>query len=224
MASEPVKAIIFDFDGVVLETEPYHIEAFRKIMKEDFGLSLSYDDVLVYAGLIHSEKIRRICKERGIPTPVNLEEEREKILSMAFASIEKDIRNGLTKLPSGLLDLLKNIKEKGYKIGIATMNERKYSLEILHILGIEKYFDAIITFEDVKKIKPHPEAYLKAAGMLGVNPENCIVIEDSVYGIQSAKSAGMMCIAITTTNMRERLKEADMIIDNFGEVDTENFI
>ncbi len=219
-----IKAVIFDFDGVVLETEPYHIEAFRKIIREDFGLGLSYDDVLVYAGLIHSEKIRRICKERGIPIPENLEEEREKILSMAFASIEKDIKNGLTKLPSGLLSLLKKLKEKGYKIGIATMNERKYSLEILRLLGIDAYFNAIITFEDVKKLKPHPEAYLKAAGMLGVNPENCIVIEDSVYGIQSAKAAGMMCIAITTTNMRERLKEADMIIDNFGEVDTENFI
>lgn len=214
---DSVKAVIFDFDGVILETEPYHIEAFRKIMKEDLGLSLAYEDVLVYAGLTHSEKIRRIFRERGIPMPENLEEEREKILSMAFVSIEKDIRNGLTKLPSGLLDLLKKLKEKGYKIGMATMNKRKYSLEILRLLGINAYFDAIITFEDVKKIKPHPEAYLKAAGMLGVNPENCIVIEDSVYGIQSAKAAGMKCIAITTTNPREKLKEADIIIESFGE-------
>lgn len=215
-----IKAVVFDFDGVIMETEPYHIEAFRKVFRKDFGVSLSYNDVLAYAGLTHSEKIRRLCKEKDIPIKHDPEEVREKILRMVFDSIEKDIKNNFIKIPHGLLNLLESLKGK-YKIGMATMNKRKYSLEMLRLLDIEKYFDAIITFEDVEKIKPHPEVYIKIAKMLGENPENCIAIEDSVYGIQSAKAAGMKCVAIASTNPREKLKEADMIIERFEEIDVE---
>ncbi len=221
MNSHATKAVIFDFDGVIMETEPYHIEAFRKTIEEDFGLKLAYDEVLAYAGLTHAEKIRRIFRKKGLPVDFDAEAEREKILKRAFETIEKKVRKGGISLPKGLLEFLGRLKARKYKIGLATVNKRKYISRILKIAKIDKCFDAAVTSDDIKKPKPDPEIYVKAAKKLKVAPANCTAIEDSVYGIQSAKAAGMKCIAITTTNTRERLKDADIIVDGFEEIDVE---
>lgn len=218
---EKPKAVIFDFDGVVMETEPYHIEAFRKTIREDFNVEVSYDEVLAFAGLTHAEKIRRIFRKKGLPVDFDAEAEGEKILARAFDIIEKEMKKGNIELPDGLIEFLDRLKAKKYKIGLATVNKRKYISRILRIAKIDKCFDAVVTSDDIKNPKPDPEIYVKAAKKLNANPRNCIAIEDSVYGVQSAKAAGMKCVAITTTNTRERLKDADIIVDGFDELDAD---
>ena len=89
---------------------------------------------------------------------------------------------------------------------------------ILRGLGIESYFQAIVWGREVTEGKPSPQAFLLAAEKLGVKPEDCLVIEDAVAGVSAAKRAGMKCIAVTTTNPREKLHEADLVVDSLAEV------
>ena len=89
---------------------------------------------------------------------------------------------------------------------------------IVGSLGIESYFEAIITGREVTESKPSPQVFLLAAQRLGVEPANSIVFEDAVAGVKAAKSAGMHCVAITSTHSREKLAEADLIVDSLAEV------
>lgn len=89
--------------------------------------------------------------------------------------------------------------------------------------GLKGYFKTIISCEDIKRGKPEPDIFLASARRLGVKPGNCIVVEDSLYGITAAKRASMYCIGLTTSFSRERLIEADMIVDNLTEVPLEEF-
>jgi beta-phosphoglucomutase len=103
---------------------------------------------------------------------------------------------------------------------MATSSLRYRALEIIEILDITDLFEVIITAEDVEKHKPNPELFLKAAEKLGVNPKECVVIEDAVNGIQAANSAKMFSIALLTKfhNRRSEFKEADKIISNLEEL------
>jgi beta-phosphoglucomutase len=95
-------------------------------------------------------------------------------------------------------------------------------IENIHLitgsLGIENYFEAIITGHDVTEGKPSPQVFLVAAQRLGADPKNCVVFEDAVAGVKAAKSAGMHCVAITSSNPREKLAEADLVVDSLAEV------
>jgi len=90
--------------------------------------------------------------------------------------------------------------------------------------GLSSYFETIISCEDVKRGKPEPDLFLAAAEKLETPPENCMVVEDSLYGVEAAKRAGMKCIAVTTSFPEEELKKADIIVDNLMEVPLEEFI
>ena len=123
---------------------------------------------------------------------------------------------GTGKTPTVIM-LAKMLKEKGYKLGLVTGTNSSRVRKIL-TAGLLELFDSIVTGDDVKKGKPHPEPYLNAAKMLGVAPGKCVVIENAPYGIESAKRADMFCVAITTSLPIEYLKRADKIIDKLEQL------
>ncbi len=202
----PVRAVIFDLDGVMVDTAPYHFQAWQKALAE-FGLEMSYEQFRSTFGMRNQEIIRAIFGSRFTSEQV---EEIGRRKDLIYREL---VYKHLTPMP-GLLRLIQDLKAKRFRIAVATSTSKANASLILKTLKLEHEIVALVTEEDVENGKPDPEIFLKAAEKCLAEPENCIVIEDSPAGIQAAKAAGMKVIALTTTRPPEELKEADLIVEN----------
>lgn len=128
----------------------------------------------------------------------------------------------LDEVPFGIFsdaaELLEKLHGEGERLGLATSSDRRSTAIILKRFDLEKYFDLVLTQEDIEKKKPDPGIYLKSASQLKISPEECVVVEDSEVGVKAAKRAGMKCIAVTFTTGRDRLGKADLVIDGFKQL------
>jgi beta-phosphoglucomutase len=124
---------------------------------------------------------------------------------------------GNIEMAEGLERVLKSLLDKDMKLGIATSAPSANVDFVLGNTNLHIYFDVVVDSSMVSKGKPDPEIYLMAAEQMGLLPEQCIVVEDSIAGVKAGKAAGMKVIAITTTSAREKLGDADKIIDHFNE-------
>jgi beta-phosphoglucomutase len=127
------------------------------------------------------------------------------------------IRQDIKALP-GAIKLIESLVKDKFKLALVSSAPRENIQLLLTGLNIDSYFDAIVCGEDVTEGKPSPQGFLLAAQKLGVEPENCTVIEDAVAGVAAAKRAGMHCLAVTNTHPRTSLKEADLIVDTLETV------
>ncbi len=202
----PVKAVIFDLDGVMVDTGPYHFQAWQKALA-DFGLQMTEEQFRSTFGMRNQEIIRTIFGSRFTPEQV------EEIGRRKDAIYRELIYRHLTPMP-GLLRLIQDLKAKRFRIAVATSTSRANASLILKTLKLEHEIDAIVTEEDVENGKPDPEIFLKAAEKCLAQPENCVVLEDSPAGVQAARAAGMKVIALTTTRPPEELREADLVVEN----------
>jgi HAD superfamily hydrolase (TIGR01509 family) len=116
---------------------------------------------------------------------------------------------------NGLIEFMQILKRKNIAMAIATSGIQPNIDFMFENIPIKKYFKTVVNSSHIIKGKPDPEIYLKAASLLNVSPKNCLVFEDAVVGIKSAKSAGMRVVAITTTQPKKELLEADMIVDDY---------
>lgn len=187
------KAIIFDMDGVIIDSEPTHILAERItckshgiIVPEDFWLSCRGK----MARAIFTEAVERF----GIVEKVEIDDLVDYKRTL-FASI---CESQLQAVP-GALRFISFIRTFFGKVAVATSSDRKTQQELFKQFRLNNYFDSITTGDDVRKIKPDPEAYITAAYRLGVDPKDCLVIEDTDIGITSARAAGCTAIGITTS-------------------------
>ncbi len=207
-----IKAVIFDHDGVIADTEPLHYLA-DNIVLSRFGLSVSpeQNDELV-----------------GVPTRKSWELFREMFKlqeSVGWLVQEKTgvvlglIEKQGVKPSEGLLQLLEGLKGNNYRLAIASGQYRKIIDAVIAKLGISSYFDAIVSCEDTAKEKPDPDIFLIAAKMLQVRPGECLVIEDSKTGIAAAKAAGMKCVALQTPSTASHdVSMADKVISSLKEL------
>ena len=219
-----IKAVIFDFDGVIADTEPVHFAAFRDVLNEEgyllskdeyYGKYLAYDDKTLFSKFFSSYNIKLPKKDldRLLIRKSHLYDERAKDEMKIFP---------------GVNSFLENIKYK-FRIAIGSGALKKEIISALEILGIDKYFELIISADEVVECKPSPEVYNKvldslntAKGELIMSGE-CIVIEDSVYGIEAAKKAGMRCIAVTNTYPSSELSGADVVIERLDKLSLDMF-
>lgn len=209
-----IKAVIFDMNGVIIDDEPVHEKAFRLVCKE-FSVELTSEiyeelcfgrtDVEGFDNIIKIFNLRNILPEELV----------EKKAELYFQFIE-----GNAKSYRGVLDLIKLLKGK-IKLAVASNSREDEVDATLKNFGIKDFFDVVITGSDIKKGKPDPESYLLATKKLNERPEDCLAIEDSPAGVASAKAAGLKCAAITTTHKLEALKNADLVINDFSEIDIE---
>ncbi len=208
-----MKAIIFDMDGTIINTAIEHDFPTWKEAFSLYGYDMSFDDFKKFAG----GKAHTIIKDRVDISDQEVEEFIKKRTTLLAQSIET---KGLKFIP-GFLNFLDELKQQGYKVALATgAIDSKVEVIKKHI-DLDNLFPIIVTGSEVQIAKPHPEIYLKAAEKLGLKPEDCIVVEDARNGIESAKKAGMKCIALTLTHEREELKDADLIVDSFDEISME---
>lgn len=206
-----IKAVLFDMDGVIFDTEREYLKEWEVIFKK-YGYKMKKEIYISVMGR-GRKKVKEIFKEKfGEDLPIDkMYIEKDKMLKEA-------VENNKVPLKEGALELLEFLKENGYKIALATSAKReRVKIQVSHA-KIENIFDAIVCSEDITNSKPDPEIFLKAAEKVCVNPENCIVIEDSEAGIKAAFNAKMMGFHI------EDLKKADESILKYSYKNFKNLI
>jgi HAD superfamily hydrolase (TIGR01509 family) len=207
MGDRDGRGVIFDLDGVLINSEPTHLRAYQDVLR-GYGVQLSdadyYETYLVYSD--------REVLERLVPDPGRVDE----------AAAAKS-RRYLELIASGVVPFADGLallgRTEGWRVGLATGSLRREAELALASLGVRERFRCVVSIEECRHGKPAPEPYLLAAAALGVDPTACVAVEDSPGGVQAAKAAGMRCVAVTHTCGRERLREADLVVDDLGAVD-----
>ena len=211
-----LKAAIFDWDGVVVDSSSAHKESWERLAAKR-GLSLPENHFARSFGRKNQTIIPEIYQ--WATDPEEVEE-----LGAAKEDLYREIlrESGLDPLP-GAIDLFKSLKKAGVPMAVGTSTPRKNVETVIGMIGAEGFFDAVISAEDVSRGKPDPEVFLKAAQALGVQPGDCVVFEDAVYGIEAALAGGMKAVALTTTHSRDVFRDTrpDRIVGNLCDVDLE---
>ena len=201
--------VIFDMDGVLVENSDVH-EATWLMMFKKFGKDISKEEVRGIFGATNKTFIERflgITDEKRIN---EIAEEKEALYRENFA---KSI-----KAPEGLMTLLFTLKKNNVRMAVTTSAPRANLNFVLDALDIRSFFDVLVDETFVKHAKPNPEIYTVTASKLNIEAESCIVIEDSIFGIQAGLAAGMKVIGITTTLPEDKINFADHIIHSFNEI------
>ncbi|MFH1223828.1 MAG: HAD family phosphatase [Pseudomonadota bacterium] len=205
-----MKAVFFDFDGVICDSMPGHVNSWLHASREQ-GVVINAELIYKNEGVTTLEAAELI---RNIAAKNNIKVDVPKLIRSKTEYYEKFCRPGIFKDVPGMLE---KIKKLGFKIGIVSGGDKEVIKKDLP-KELLKYFDVIVDASDYKKGKPAPDAYLTAAKKLKLPPADCVALENAPLGIKAAKSAGMKCIAITTTLKKEDLSEADVIINGHSEV------
>lgn len=212
-----VKAVIFDMDGVLVDTEPFHIQTEKRMFRK-MNLDISDEEHAGYMSTATDVMWKQIIGKRNLP--LDVAEMTELTISEGlpyFYSLEK-----IDPMP-GLVNLLEKLKEKKIPMTVASSSDPETIRVILEKSGLRKYFLHTVSSSEVGKSKPEPDVFLHAAKLLGVEPENCVVFEDSKNGIKAAKAAGMFCIAYSGANSGEQNRSlADMQIHHYEELNNQD--
>ncbi len=189
MINRKIKAVIFDQDGLMFDTERISVEAWH-IEGEAWGIHLDEDFLCTVRGMNVRDAAERFRQELGGSVDyVSFKEKKQE-------RFETMLRQRGVPVKPGLKELLAFLKEHGYKIAMATASTKEYSLENLRETGIEHYFDYIITGDMVVHAKPDPEVFLKSAEALGEKPEDCMVLEDSLNGLEAGIRGGFYTVMV----------------------------
>lgn len=206
-----IRAVIFDQDGVIADSEPLSGKTTQAVLRKH-GIEMTPDEKRDAFGRKLSEIVRDVfaARNRHIDMDDIISEYMESILEL----IEKEL-----KPIENSIELVSFLKDSGFKVAIATSSGEKKMEATLKKFGIEELFDARVSSSEVKHGKPSPEIFLKAAKKLAVKPEHCAVIEDSSFGLQAAKTAGMFAIGFMSPNTHgQDLSAADVVVEDLEKV------
>jgi HAD superfamily hydrolase (TIGR01509 family) len=208
-----IRAIIFDMDGVLVDSEPFHFE----IEKRQFELNkllISDEEHHQYMGVASDVMWYEIAKRHISPADIEYFITQNKEESIRFF-------NEIEEVPvmAGLKEVLEKLSERNIPMAVASSSIHEIIELILEKTGLLKYFQYIVSSKEAGKSKPGPDVFLLAAKKLGVEASECLVIEDSFNGIRAAKAAGMRCIAYRGPGALEASqREADAVINSFDKL------
>jgi len=208
--------VIFDLDGVIVDTKEAHFSSFEKL-GEEAGYTITHEQ---FKGLFGRRNADIFPVLFGHPLSG---EELDRLSGRKEAIFREMVRGCVQPLP-GVCALLPALKDAGFSLAIGSSTPRANIDLILNELGIMPYFSAIAAAEDVTRGKPDPQVFLCAAQRLGVPPAHCVVVEDAVAGVQAALNGGMKALAVTTNHSREDLHEATRVVDSLEEVAPQDFL
>ncbi|MBK6282582.1 MAG: HAD family phosphatase [Draconibacterium sp.] len=205
-----IKAVIFDMDGVLVDSEPFHIQN-EKMMFKKLGLDISDEEHAGYMGAATDVMWEQIIRNKKLKLDI----------SETTALTIKESLPFLRSLPEiepmpGLTDLLEKLNENQIPMAVASSSDPETIEIMLTKSGLKKYFKYAVSSVEAGKSKPEPDVFLYAAKLMNVSPENCLVIEDSKNGIKAAKAAKMLCIAYSGASSGEQdQSQADMHCSHF---------
>ncbi len=204
-----LEAVIWDMDGVIADTAAYHFKAWQTVFPPR-GAIFTEEDFRHHFGQRNDTIIRDTIP--GISA-----EELEVVVTEKETAFRREAAGRVSPLP-GAIALIKTLREHGVKMAIASSAPPENINLVMGSLGIKEYFQAIVWGKEVPEGKPSPLIFLLAAERLGVEPANCLVVEDAVAGVAAAKRAGMKCLAVTNNHPREKLSAANLVVDSLESV------
>ncbi len=209
---EKTLCVIFDMDGVIVDSEPLHMKCEREIF-DMLGIIIPPDEHHSFAGLNDEAMWNRIRMGNSLPLTnqelINLK--RKKYLELLD-------RSDAIKIIPYVRQVIIDLFNKGFYLTLASSSPKEQIDYILNKFKLEAYFHARISGDDVENGKPDPEIFLRAARLVNIKPDRCVVIEDSYNGILAAKNAGMKCIGYRNLNSGNQIIDsADIIIDTFND-------
>ncbi len=214
-----LKAVIFDFDGVITDSEMLHLRVFNEALVP-YGINIKKEDYYSeYLGLTDRDLLKTLFEKGILKTEAS---ELEKILKQKKAIFAK-LAKSESQIIDGVREFLQLLSENKIPMAIcsgALLGEIEL---ILNQTGLRKYFEIIVSAQDVAKGKPDPEGFVLALKKLkennsSIEPQDCIVIEDSRWGLEAAKAAGMKTVAVTNSYDEKELSAADKITDNLSKL------
>lgn len=207
-----IAAVLFDMDGVLLESEQY-INRAGVLMFREKGYEVDPDDFLEFTGMGENRYLGGVAEKNSIPFDLQKDKAR------TYEIYEELVRGKIAPLP-GVVEFIEKCKRKGLKIAVATSADlTKMMINLKEISLPVDTFDATVNGLEIERKKPAPDIFLKAAERLGVNPENCLVVEDAVSGVAAGKAAGAKVLALTTTFSAKELSAADWIAGDLADTD-----
>ncbi|MEE1443968.1 MAG: GNAT family N-acetyltransferase [Blautia sp.] len=209
-----LKGIIFDMDGVLINSEPFHYQVWKEVLKQR-GIEISYE---IYKPCIGStvgflmeilhEHYGVDPKDRSLPEQVKITKDK---------MIQKQ---GYPQLVPYVKEMLERFQKAGYSMAVASSSPKSYIEQVTAFWGIDHYFKILVSGEQVKSPKPAPDVFLKVAEILGLSSDECLVIEDSENGCKAAKAAHMTCMAYYNPDSgKQNLNTAAVVVEGFEEID-----
>jgi beta-phosphoglucomutase len=203
-------AVIFDLDGVLVDSSEFHRESWRVVGLErgfemtdelfwrTFGMPNRQILPLLYGRALGDDEIAEVSERKE--------------------AAYRELAAGRMRALPGACELVRAVGPAGWRVALGSSTPMSNIRVVLGSLGIRDCFEQIVCSDDVINGKPHPEVFLKAASKLGVAPSRCVVIEDAVVGVQAALAAGMRCLAVTTTHPAEKLSAAHRVVTDLTHV------
>jgi HAD superfamily hydrolase (TIGR01509 family) len=223
----PLRAIIFDCDGVLVDSEPIHYQAFQEVLRP-LGLGYDYDRYVDhYIGFDDRDGFKEIFQEANHPLDSPSLTSLIHAKSEAFQHI---VSQGISSFP-GAISLVKELAAHGVPLAVASGSFRHEIHLFLKALGLREAFPIIVAADDVKRSKPDPETYLlvlqvlkRTLGWKDLDPQTCIAIEDTPAGIQAAKGADLYVIGVTHSYSVPYLQEADYVVESLTDLNPSKMI
>ncbi|QMU31102.1 HAD family hydrolase [Adhaeribacter radiodurans] len=211
-------AVLFDMDGVICDTNSFHLKAWEKFA-EKHQLNLEDKDLGYYIyGRTNRDALQLFIKDKAFANGNTFSADQLTDLSEEKEALFRDIYRDHVELTPGLSDFLEELKKASVPMALASNAPISNIDFILDATGTRSYFSAVVDATQVTKGKPDPQIYLRAAEILKIAPDKCVVMEDSTVGVEAGQKAGMKVVGITTTHSREELDHTDLVIDNFDEL------
>jgi HAD superfamily hydrolase (TIGR01509 family) len=208
-----IKAILFDMDGVIVDSEPLHKKAYYKMFK-DVGIEVPDTLFESFTGQSTLRICQKLCLDFNLKqAPEDLVSLKRKHFKYIFAS------DANFQLIDGVLDLIIDYTKNGLKLVLASSASMVTINNIFNRFKLDQYFIAKLSGADLKASKPHPEIFIKAANISGFKKEECIVIEDSTNGIEAASGAGIYCIGFDSFHSKNQdYSKADLVVDDLSQI------
>ena len=207
-----IEAVVFDMDGVLVNSEPI----WRAVEQEVFagvGVEVTEEDLLETMGVRVADVVERWHRRQPWDEP-----SRQEIAETIVERVARAIEPG-GALNQDAVRAVEYVHGLGLRLALASSSPMRLIRAVLSLGGLSDRFDVVLSAEDEEEGKPDPAVYLSAARELGVAPEHCLAVEDSVNGVRSAKAAGMVCVAIPVSGVTEGFEAADLVLGSIEEFD-----
>ncbi len=213
-----IKALIFDFDGLILDTETALLRSWEEIYAE-YGITISRVEWASLLGTSTDLPAAYEIIEKHIGEPIDRESIRTRRMQRELELLKSE------EVMPGVVDIIAKARERGLRLGIASSSDRKWVIDHLMKLGLHAQFESIRCADDVSHTKPSPELYLAVLRDMGLQPHQAIVFEDSFHGVEAAIAAGIFCVAVPNDVTRHwPMAEADLTVNGLLEMDLEAYI
>lgn len=205
------RAVIFDLDGVLVDSEPIHFAALNAVLCRE-GILLTEEENSEFLGLPPEEVWTRLIRRFSLRGLV------QDYLKRYEEEVARALQDPL-KSPPFLPTLLQSLQEMRISLAIASSSRREWIESILNSLDLQRYFPVVVSSDDVRRGKPHPEVYLTVARKLGMKPSECLAVEDAPNGVLSAKRAGMDVAVLRTPYLNQTsFPPADFVLDSLADL------